>query len=339
MRPLSLPALLLLCAVPWSVGADTLDNVLQRGELLCGVSEGIPGFSMPDADGAWQGLDVDFCRALAAAVLGDPKRVRLVPLRAVARLPALQGGKVDLLLRNTTWTLYREAILGVTFPAVLFYDTQGVMVPAASPITDAGRLSGATVCIEKGTNHARNVQEWTRRGGPAPTLVTKDSLPELTAAFIAGECAAWSGDKAQLAASRTLLPGGREGWRILPEHIAFEPLAPAIWGSDPRWTTIVRWVLYALIRAEEDGVTQANLDARIAAGDLANFHTGTDEERRLLAEAMGIPAGWAARAVRAVGNYGEIFERHLGPSTPLGLERDLNRLWRDGGLMYPMPVR
>ncbi|MEY6432828.1 amino acid ABC transporter substrate-binding protein [Thioalkalicoccus limnaeus] len=324
----------LLMLVP-TASADVLKGIRARGMLHCGVSEGIAGFSMPDAAGRWQGLDADFCRALAAAVLEDPEKVRFVPLRAAARFPALQAGKVDVVARNTTWTLHREAIIGVRFPAVLFYDSQGFMVPAALPVASAAELAGASICVVKGTTSGRNLSRWATRLGIEIEPLVLDSVSAAREAFFAGRCAAWSSDRAQLASVRSSAPGGASNWRILPDQISKEPVGPAIWGGDERWAMIVRWVLFALIRAEEDGVTQANLDERIAAGDTVQFFATGQEHQKLLGEAMAMVPGWSVRAVRAVGNYGELFERHLAPH---GIERGLNHLWTQGGLMYAPPV-
>ncbi len=223
-----------------------------RGVLRCGVSEGIPGFSQRDASGRWTGLDADFCRAVAAAVLGDADKVEFVPLKASLRFQALEARRVDLLARNTTWTLTREAVLGVQFPAVLFYDGQGFMVPAASKVSTAKELDGATVCVEKGTTHERNLARYAGRNGLILTPLAIDSAGEVAFAFFAGRCAAYSSDSAQLVAARLKAPAGPEGYRILPERISKEPLAPAVWGGDPRWASVVRWVLFALILAEEE---------------------------------------------------------------------------------------
>lgn len=316
-----------------SLAGEVLEALQSRGTLRCGVSEGIPGFSERDAAGRWQGFDVDICRAVAAAALSDAEKVVFVPLRASARFPALQARRIDLLLRNTSWTLTREAILKLQFPVVLLYDGQGFMVPADSPVRTPADLAGASICVEKGTTHERNLHDYFSTRDLPVNLLAIDSATGVVEAFTAGRCQAYSSDASQLAAARSRLPGGRQSWRILDERLSKEPLAPVVWGGDQEWTTLVRWVLYALILAEESGATQANLDQVLAEGRTPLSRLSHDE-RALLAQHLGLTPGWAARAVKAVGNYGELFERHLGPDSPLGLERGPNRLWTQGGLLY-----
>ncbi len=336
--PFLLAGFLLLAIGPFApphnaYAGEVFDALKSRGTLRCGVSEGIPGFSEPDAAGRWQGFDVDICRAVAAAVFGDPERVNFVPLRASTRFPALQAGKIDLLLRNTSWTLTREAILKLQFPAVLLYDGQGFMVPADSAVRTPADLAGASVCVEKGTTHERNLRDYFGSRDLEVTVLMIDSTTEVVETFIAGRCLAYSSDASQLAATRSRLPGDRQSWRILEDRISNEPIAPVVWGGDQEWTTVVRWVLYALILAEESGATQANLD-QVLAEDRTPVSRLSYDERALLARNLGLTPGWPARAVRAVGNYGELFERHLGQDSPLGIERGPNRLWTQGGLLY-----
>jgi general L-amino acid transport system substrate-binding protein len=301
------------------------------------VSEDIPGFSERDADGRWHGLDADFCRAVAAALLSDPDKVEFVPLRASARFPALRTRRIDLLLANTSWTLTREAVLKVQFPGILFYDGQGFMVPTAANMTTLAELDGATVCVEKGTTHQRTLTAYFKAKGWSVEPLVIDSVPEAAKAFFAGRCRALTADAAQLAAMRLRAPGGPQAFAILPELISREPLSPAVWGGDPEWTTVVRWVLNVLILAERHGVTRDNLDAVIA--DQTNrLLWVSDDDRELLAQSMGIPLGWAKRVLRAVGNYGEIYERNVGQDSPLKIERGLNRLWTEGGLHYAPPI-
>jgi general L-amino acid transport system substrate-binding protein len=338
-RPTALALVLLafLATTPLAEAGGTLATVQARGVLRCGVSEGISGFSQPDTAGRWTGLDADFCRAVAAAVLGDGERVEFVQLRSSARFPALQARRIDLLARNATWTLTREAVLGVQFPAILLYDGQGFLVPAAAGVTSAKQLNGAQVCVEKGTTHTANLARYAKGQGLSLTPRVLDSAQEVADAFFAGRCAAYSSDASQLAAARLAAPGGPGAYVILPERISKEPLAPVVWGGDPQWTTVVRWVLYALILAEEDGTTQSNIAARLVQGEgLTAWLSG--EEFKLLGKAMGLPSGWGARAVKAVGNYGEVYERNLGTGSPLQIERGLNRLWNQGGLMYAPPI-
>jgi len=328
----------LALAVPSPAHAgQILDAVKSRGLLRCGVSEGIAGFSEKDAAGRWRGLDADFCRAVAAAVLGDGDRVEFVSLKSSTRFPALQARKIDLLVRNTTWTLTREAVLKVQFPAVLFYDGQGFLVPAGSGITAPAQLHGATVCVEKGTTHERNLQDYFGTRGLSVTPLVIDGVREVAEAFFAGRCRAYTSDASQLAATRLRAPGGPQAFTILPERISREPLAPVVWGGDPEWTTVVRWVLYALILAEENGATRDNVDT-VVAGGRTPLSRLTSDERGLLARTLGLPAGWAVRAVKAVGNYGELYERNAGRGSPLNIERGLNRLWTEGGLQYAPPI-
>ncbi len=316
---------------------EVLEGVKSRGVLRCGVSEGIAGFSERDAGGQWRGIDADFCRAVAAAVLGDPAKVQFLPLRASARFPALEAKRIDLLVRNTTWTLTREAMLKAQFPAVLYYDGQAFMVPADSAVGSPADLAGATVCVEKGTTHQRNMNEYFAHRSLSVTPLVIDSAREVADAFFAGRCRAYTSDASQLAAARLRAPGGPQTFTILPERISKEPLAPVVWGGDPQWAMVVRWVLYALVLAEEYGATAENVDT-LDTGGRTPLSRLTTEERGILARALGVPAGWAVRALKAVGNYGELFERNLGRGSPLGIERGLNRLWSQGGLLYAPPI-
>ena len=315
----------------------TLDRVKARGMLRCGVSGGIPGFSQQDAAGRWQGFDADICRAVAAAALGDGEQVEFVPLRASTRFPALQSGRIDLLVRNTSWTFTREALLGIAFPVVIFYDGQSFMVPSQSEVTEPTALAGATICVEKGTTHERSLRDFFGQHQLAVTPLVLDSAREAIAAFYAGRCSAYSSDASQLAAARSIAPGGKGAFRILEARISKEALAPATRSDDQSWTTLVRWVVYGLILAEEYGVTGANLDAALAEGRTPLSRLSHDE-RKLVAQALGLSPGWAVRAVEMVGNYGELYARHLGPDSPLGIERGPNRLWTQGGLLYAPPI-
>lgn len=328
---------LLFLVLPRLEAGEVLDGVKARGLLRCGVSEGIPGFSERDADGRWQGFDVDFCRAVAAAVLADPDRVEYVPLRASTRFPSLQSRKIDLLLRNTTWTLTREAVLKVQFPGILFYDGQGFMVPAAAGIATLADLNGATVCVEKGTTHRRNLEEWFGAKGWSVTPLVIDSAAETAQAFFAGRCRAYSSDAAQLAAMRLRAPKDPRDFVILPERISKEPLGPVVWGGDQAWTTVVRSVLSVLILAEEVGVTRESLDAVIAENRNPLVQRSA-EEQAMLARSLEIPVLWPARVLRAVGNYGEMYERNIGRESPLQIDRGLNRIWTQGGLHYALPM-
>jgi general L-amino acid transport system substrate-binding protein len=328
---------LAVAIVPQAQCGEILDAVKSRGLLRCGVSEGIAGFSERDAAGRWRGLDADFCRAVAAAVVGDPERVQFVPLKASTRFPALQARRIDLLARNTTWTFSREVALGLQFPAVIFYDGQGFMVPAGSGIAKPADLNGATVCVEKGTTHERNLAFYFASRGLSVTPLVIDSSREVVEAFHAGRCRAYTADGSRLAAARLSAPGGPGSVEILPELISKEPLAPVVLNSDREWGTVVRWVLYGLIMAEEYGATHDNVDAVVASGRTPLSRLVGDH-RVLLAQSLGVSPGWVMRAVTAVGNYGEMYERNLGSGSPLGIDRGLNRLWTQGGLMYAPPV-
>ena len=325
---------LALAVLPRVEAGEVLNGVKARGQLRCGVSEGIPGFSEQDADGRWRGFDVDFCRAVAAAVLGDPDKVELVPLLASTRFPALQTRRIDLLLNNTTWTLTREAVLKVQFPGILFYDGQGFLVPAK--IATLADLDGATICVERGTTHQRNLDAYFETKGWSVKPLLIDSAPEAAKAFFAGRCRAYTSDASLLAAMR-LRAEDRQAFVILPERISREPFSPAVWGGDPEWATVIRWVLNVLIFAEEYGVTRDNLDAVIAENRNPLVRR-TAEEANIIARSLGIETGWGIRALRAVGNYGEMYERNVGRDSPLKIERGLNRLWNQGGLHYAPPI-
>jgi len=315
---------------------QVLDGVKARGRLNCGVSEGIAGFSEQDARGRWVGLDADFCRAVAAAVLGDAEMVRFVPLRSSTRFPALQVGKIDLLVRNTTWTLTREALLKVQFPGVLYYDGQAFMVARTAGFKTPADLQGATICVEKGTTHVQRLTEYfgVRKLAVKPLVI--DSSVEAAAAFFAGRCKAITSDASQLAATRLRAPGGPQNYVILPERISKEPLGPVVRDDDGQWVTLVRWVLHALLLAEERGITRDNIDAMLKTPEGAYLRAAGGKSE-WVARTLGVREGWLTRAVKAVGNYGELFDRHLGEGSPLKLERGLNRLWTQGGLMYAPP--
>ena len=322
---------------PAAQAGEAISAIKARGELRCGVSEGIAGFSERDQTGRWTGLDADFCRAVAAAVLGDAGKVSFVPLKSSTRFPALQAGRIDLLVRNTTWTFSREVTLNVQFPAVLFYDGQAFMVPKAARVAKVADLHGATVCVEKGTTHIDNLAEYFEARGLKVTPLVIDSTSGAAQAFFAGRCLAYTSDASQLAAMRLRAPGGAQTFRILPERISKEPLAPAVMRGDPDWTSLVRWVLYALILAEEHGLTRANIGVESVKRQGKTWDLVSGKDVRY-GQVPGVPKGWALRAIAAVGNYGEMYERHAGSGSPLQIERGLNRLWNNGGLMYAPPV-
>jgi len=338
-----LAAMVALAIIPSAHAGDVITGIKARGTLRCGVSEGIPGFSERDASGRWSGLDVDFCRAVAASVFGNGEKAQFIPLKASARFPALQGGRIDLLTRSTTWTFVRETAFNVQFPAVLFYDGQGFMVPKAANIAKVAELQGATICVEKGTTHVANLAEYAEMQGMSLTPLIIDSASEVAAAFFAGRCQAYTSDTSQLAAQRLLAPAGSGGpgaFAILPERISKEPLAPVVSGGDTQWASLVRWVMYTLILAEEYGVTQANVAQKwpeIKQRKLRSWKLAGGTETNY-GHLIGATDEMGLRVITAVGNYGEMYDRNVGRDSPLKIERGLNRLWNDGGLMYAPPA-
>jgi general L-amino acid transport system substrate-binding protein len=332
-----------LSVLPSAQAGDVVAGIKARGELRCGVSEGIPGFSAQDASGRWSGLDADFCRAVAAALFGDPEKVEFVPLRASVRFPALQAGRIDLLARNTSWTFVRETAFNVQFPAVLFYDGQGFMVPKAANVARVVELQGATVCVEKGTTHVANLAEYAEAQGLSITPLVIDSTSAVAAAFFVGRCDAYTSDASHLAAARLLAPGaagGPDAFTILPERISKEPLAPVVASGDPQWTTLVRWVLFTLILAEEHGITRDNVavkwpefkQRKVRSWKLAG---GSETSYGHL---LGASDDMSLQVIAAIGNYSEMYERNVGRDSPLKIERGLNRLWSEGGLMFAPPI-
>jgi general L-amino acid transport system substrate-binding protein len=315
----------------------TLDAVKARGQLICGVSTGSAGFAVADKTGAYQGLDADLCHALAAAVLGAPEKVKYVPLTGQQRLTALQSGEIDILSRNTTWTLQREALSGLLFGPPVFYDGQGFIVPKKLNVKSTKELNGATVCVSPGTTTELNLADYTRLNHLDMRPVSIENLDEVENTFIAGRCDVYTNDATSLAGMRLTKAPNPDEYAILPELISKEPLAQAVRQGDDQWFDITRWTVFALINAEEKGITRANLDEMKKSED--------PEVKRLLGvtpgngKALGLDEDWAVRAIRAVGNYGEIFDRNLGKDSPLKLERGLNDLWTRGGLLYAPPAR
>lgn len=316
---------------------DALTRIKARGDLRCGISDGILGFSSKDSHGQWSGMDVDFCRALAAAVLGDPGKASFTPLPAASRFPALKEGDVDVLVRNTTWTLEREAVLGILFAGVLYYDGQGFVVPKSSGVRELSQLNGASICVVKGTTHEANLVMKFGLQNMSCRPVPVDSAAKAAAALYEGKCQAYTSERPQMTAVQLGAPGGPDQYVILPDEISKEPLGPAVSRGDEEWFTIVRWVLISLIQAEEGGFTRANIRERIGRDDLRS--KAWRDLDGLIAKSLGIAPGWGLRAVESVGNYGEIFDRNLGKESPLKLDRGLNRLWTEGGLMYAPPFR
>jgi general L-amino acid transport system substrate-binding protein len=324
-------------ALPAAAG-ETLDAIKARGSLLCGVNTGLAGFSAADSQGAWSGLDVDVCKAIAAAILGDGNAIQFTGLTAQQRFTALQSGEVDILSRNTTWTLTRDTSLGLDFIGVSFYDGQGFMVTKALGVSSALELNGATVCVQPGTTTELNLADFFRANGMEFEPVVIEDFNEVNAAFFAGRCDAYTTDASGLASIRANAPGNPDDYVILPEIISKEPLGPAVRHGDSAFYDIAKWTLFALLEAEEKGITQANVEEMKASSQDPNVQRllGTTPG---MGEALGLSEDWAVNAIKAVGNYGEIFARNVGPDTPLRLERGLNALWTEGGLMYAPPAR
>ncbi|MBA3254907.1 MAG: amino acid ABC transporter substrate-binding protein [Burkholderiaceae bacterium] len=314
-----------------------LDTIKQRGQLVCGVNTGLAGFSAADSQGNWAGLDVDVCKAIAAAVLGDANKVKWVPLTAQARFTALQSGEVDILSRNTTWTLTRDASLGLDFLATTYYDGQGFMVPKRLKVTSAKSLKNADVCVQSGTTTEKNLNDYNKSNDLRMKPVVFEGLEASVKAFFSGRCQAYTTDASGLASIRNKEASNPDDYVILPELISKEPLAPAVRRGDDEWAAIGKWVIFALLEAEENGITQANVDQMKASTDPSVQRIlGTGEDTGKL---LGLDKEWAYRAIKAVGNYGEIFERNVGPKSALKLPRGLNNLWNKGGLMYAPPIR
>ena len=316
--------------------ANTLDTVKQRGSVICGVSDGLPGFSMPDERANWTGIDVDTCRAIAAAVFGDPDKIQFRSLNARERFTALQSGEVDVLSRNTTWTLTRDASLGLNFTGVNYYDGQGFMVRESLGVSSPKELDGATVCIQAGTTTELNLADYFRANGMSYDALVFDTSDQTIQGFAANRCDVLTSDISQLAALRSKLDDPSSAV-LLEELISKEPLGPVVRQGDDQWFNVVKWVLKAQINAEELGVTSSNVEEMKSSEN--------PEIQRLLGTAgdfgqhIGLSADWAYNIVKGVGNYGEMFERNVGPDTPLGLPRGMNNLWNNGGILYAPPIR
>lgn len=316
--------------------ADTLADVKAKGYLQCGVTGGVAGFSAPDANNNWTGLEVDFCRAMAAAIFNDPDAVRYTPLTSQERFTALSAGEIDVLSRTTTWTMSRDTQLGISFAGTMFYDGQGFMVRKAEGITSAKDLSGAAICIESGTTTELNAADYFAANGMEYNAVVFVDQDEVVKAYEDGRCDVYTTDRSALASERSKF-AVPEDHVILPEIISKEPLGPVVRQGDELWFKLARWTYYALLEAEELGVTQANVDEMLGSDNPAI--------KRLLGvegdfgTALGLTKDWAYQIVKHIGNYGESYERHVGPNTPIGLARGLNALWKDGGIQYAMPIR
>ena len=316
--------------------ADTLADIKKKGFIQCGVAPSTPGFALPDASNNWSGLDVEYCKALAAAVFNDTNAVRYTPLTSTERFAALANGEVDVLSRTTTWTMGRDTSLGITFTGVTYYDGQGFMVRKADGITSASQLSGATICIEKGTTTELNAADYFAAHNLEYKPVVFEAEDETVKAFEDGRCDVFTTDSSALAGERALF-ANPDDYIILPEIISKEPLGPVVRQGDPIWFNISRWTYYALLDAEELGVTSKNVDEMLGSDN--------PEIKRLLGvegdfgTPMGLDKDWAYRIVKLVGNYAEIYDKTVGPNTPLKLARGLNALWKDGGIQYAPPIR
>ncbi|MCS6995674.1 MAG: amino acid ABC transporter substrate-binding protein [Casimicrobiaceae bacterium] len=315
-----------------------LDKIKRNNQLVCGVNTGLAGFSQADSAGNWSGLDVDICKAIAAAVLGDPNKIKWVPLTAQQRFAALQSGEIDILSRNTTFTLTRDASLGLHMTAVTYYDGQGFMVPVKSKIRDLKQLKGQTVCVQSGTTTEKNLTDFSRANNLNLKPVVFEKVEAATGAYFAGRCVAYTTDASGLASVRNKEAKNPDEHVILPQLISKEPLGPMVRRGDDEWFAIVKWVIYGLLEAEEYGVTQANVDQMKASSQdpVVQRLLGVSED---MGKLLGLDRDWMYRAIKAVGNYGEIFERNVGPKSALKLPRGANNLWNKGGLMYAPPFR
>lgn len=322
--------------VALAAGAATLDDVKARGTLNCGVTTGLAGFAAPDDQGNWKGLDVDMCRAVAAAVFGDDTKVNYVPTNAKERFTALQSGEIDLLARNTTWTLSRDTDLGFEFVGVNYYDGQGFMVRKDLGVSSATELSGASVCVQTGTTTEQNLADFFKGNNMKYEVIAFGSIDEAVKAYESGRCDVFTDDASGLYASRLKLANPADHI-VLPEIISKEPLGPMVRHGDDQWFDIVKWTLFAMINAEELGITQKNVDAMLKSDKPEMKRVlGTDGN---LGEQLGLTKDWVVRIVKAVGNYGETFERNVGAGSPLGIARGVNNLWNKGGIQYAPPIR
>ncbi len=323
-------------SVATAASAATLDDVKAKGFIQCGVNPSLPGFGFPDDKGNWSGLDVDFCRAVAAAVFGDPNKVKYSPLSAKERFTALQSGEIDLLARNSTWTMQRDTALGLSFVGVNYYDGQGFMVRKSLNVDSALKLNGASVCTQTGTTTELNLADYFRANNMTYQVVAFENNDEVNQAYDSGRCDVLTTDQSGLYSTRLKLANPDEHV-VLPEIISKEPLGPVVRQNDPQWFNIVKWTLFAQINAEELGVNSQNVD---------EMKESTNPEiRRLLGlegdfgTSIGLSNDWAYNIVKQVGNYGEVFDRNIGPDTPLKIARGLNALWNKGGIQFAPPIR
>lgn len=327
----------LLMAAAQGAQAATLDVVRQRGAVACGTTTGFAGFSAPDAQGKWQGLDVDLCRAIAAAVFGDADKIKVVPLNSQQRFTALQSGEVDVLTRNTTVTQQRDTALGIIHAGINFYDGQGFLVPKSLGVKSAKEINGATICLQTGTSNENTLADWARANNVTYKPVVIETFNEVVNAFAAGRCDVFSTDASGLASIRISKLQNPDDYIVLPEIISKEPLGPFVRQGDDAWLNIVRWSLSAMIEAEEYGVTSKNVDEQAKSAN--------PNIKRILGVTpggganLGLNEKWAYNIVKQVGNYGESFERNVGQGSPLKIKRGLNAQWTQGGLMYALPIR
>jgi general L-amino acid transport system substrate-binding protein len=323
-------------ALAQATSSPTLDAVKAKGYIQCGVTGGVAGFSAPDANNVWSGLEVDFCRAMAAAIFNNPDAVRYTPLTSQERFTALSAGEIDVLSRTTTWTMSRDTQLGISFAGTMFYDGQGFMVREADGINSALELSGAAICIESGTTTELNAADYFAANNMDYNAVVFVDQDEVVKAYEDGRCDVYTTDSSALASERSKF-ANPDDHLILPEIISKEPLGPVVRQGDETWFKIARWTYFALLEAEEQGVTQANVDEMLGSDNPAI--------KRLLGvegdfgTPLGLTKDWAYQIIKHIGNYSESYERHVGPNTQIGLERGLNALWTNGGLQYAMPIR
>jgi general L-amino acid transport system substrate-binding protein len=320
-----------------AASAQTLKTIKDRGMLSCGVSQGLPGFSTPDDKGNWTGIDVDICRAIAAAVFNDPSKIKFVPLSAKDRFTALQSGEIDVLSRNTTWTLSRDTSLGANFTGVTYYDGQGFLVKKSLKVNSALELNSASVCVQTGTTTEQNLADYFKGNNMKYEVIAFTGADETVKAYESGRCDVFTSDVSQLYAERLKLATPADHV-VLPEVISKEPLGPMVRHGDDQWFDIVKWVLYAMVDAEELGITQKNVDDMSKSPDKPELKRvfGADGN---LGESLGLTKDWVIRIVKAVGNYGESFDRNVGAGSKLGIARGLNQLWNKGGIQYAPPIR
>ncbi|NRA46706.1 MAG: amino acid ABC transporter substrate-binding protein [Oligoflexales bacterium] len=316
----------------------TLAKVVKQGFLRCGVSQGLPGFSAPNSKGAWEGIDVDLCRGVAVAVLGKADKVKFTPLSAKERFTALQSKEIDLLSRNTTWTLTRDTALGLDFTAVTYYDGQGFMVRKSLGIKSAKELGGATVCVNSGTTTELNVEDYFKSNNMKYKLVSFEKTDEVVAAYDNKRCDVYTTDQSGLYANRIKLKKPDEHM-ILPEVISKEPLGPVVRQGDDNWADIVRWTHYVMLDAEEQGINSKNVEQKRKVSTNPGIERLLGGKKSDMGKLLKLKQDWAFQIIKQVGNYGEVFEKNLGAGSTLKINRGLNRLWNQGGLQYSMPVR